>query len=117
VALARSILRKGAHFTSAMAFQFASTNLVVELGIIMALLLGWQFTLAEFIGGPLMIALLALLFRRFLTQRLVDEAREQADKALVGSMEGHAEMDMSVHRAGSVWQRLRSPEGFTATAN
>ena len=117
VALARSIFRKGADFTAAMAFQFASTNLVVELGIIMALLLGWQFTLAEFIGGPLMIGLLALLFRRFLTQRLVDEAREQADKGLVGSMEGHAEMDMSVHRSGSVWQRLRSPEGFTATAN
>ena len=117
VALARSIFRKGADFTAAMAFQFASTNLVVELGIIMALLLGWQFTLAEFIGGPLMIGLLALLFRRFLTQRLVDEAREQADKGLVGSMEGHAEMDMSVHQSGSVWQRLRSPEGFTATAN
>jgi uncharacterized protein len=117
VALARSIFRKGADFTAAMAFQFASTNLVVELGIIMALLLGWQFTLAEFIGGPLMIGLLALLFRRFLTQRLVDEAREQADKGLVGSMEGHAEMDMSIHQSGSVWQRLRSPEGFTATAN
>ena len=117
VALARSIVRKGADFTAAMAFQFASTNLVVELGIIMALLLGWQFTLAEFIGGPLMIGLLALLFRRFLTKRLVDEAREQADKGLVGSMEGHAEMDMSIHRSGSVWQRLRSPEGFTATAN
>ncbi|HSS53421.1 MAG TPA: permease [Gaiellales bacterium] len=117
VALARSIFRKGADFTAAMAFQFASTNLVVELGIIMALLLGWRFTLAEFIGGPLMIGLLALLFRRFLTQRLVDEAREQADKGLVGSMEGHAEMDMSVHQSGSVWQRLRSPEGFTATAN
>ena len=117
VALARSIFRKGADFTAAMAFQFASTNLVVELGIIMALLLGWQFTLAEFIGGPLMIGLLALLFRRFLTQRLVDEAREQADKGLVGSMEGHAEMDMSVHQSGSVWQRLRSAEGFTATAN
>jgi uncharacterized membrane protein YraQ (UPF0718 family) len=117
VALARSIVRKGADFTAAMAFQFASTNLVVELGIIMALLLGWQFTLAEFVGGPLMIGLLALLFRRFLTKRLVDEAREQADKGLAGSMEGHAEMDMSIRRSGSVWQRLRSPEGFTATAN
>jgi uncharacterized protein len=117
VALARSIFRKGADFTAAMAFQFASTNLVVELGIIMALLLGWQFTLAEFVGGPLMIALLALLFRRFLTRQLVDEAREQADKGLVGSMEGHAEMDMGVHRSGSVWKRLGSPEGFTATAN
>jgi len=117
VALARSLFRKGADFTAAMAFQFASTNLVIELGILMALLLGWQFTLAEFVGGPLMIALLALLFRRFLSQHLVDGAREQADKGLVGSMEGHAEMDMSVHRSGSIWQRLRSPEGFTATAN
>ena len=117
VAVARSLVRKGADFTAAMAFQFASTNLVVELGIIMALLLGWQFTLAEFLGGPLMIALLALLFRRFLSRRLVDDAREQADKGLVGSMEGHAEMDMSVHRSGSIWQRLRSPQGFTATAN
>ena len=117
VALARSLVRKGADFTAAMAFQFASTNLVVELGILMALLLGWQFTLAEFIGGPLMIALLALLFRRLLTQHLVDDARAQADKGLVGSMEGHAEMDMSVHTGGSIWQRLRSPQGFTATAN
>src|SRR5215216_5696254 len=54
VALARSLFRKGADFTAAMAFQFASTNLVIELGIIMAVLLGWQFTLAEFVGGPLM---------------------------------------------------------------
>ena len=117
VALARSLFRKGADFTAAMAFQFASTNLVVELGIIMVLLLGWQFTLAEFVGGPLMIGLIALLFRRFLTQKLVDDARTQADKGLVGSMEGHAEMDMSIRRGGSIWQRLRSPEGFTATAN
>jgi uncharacterized protein len=63
VALARSIFRKGADFTAAMAFQFASTNLVIELGIIMAVLLGWQFTLAEFLGGPLMIVLLAVTFR------------------------------------------------------
>jgi uncharacterized protein len=117
VALARSLFRKGANFTAAMAFQFASTNLVVELGILMALLLGWRFTLAEFLGGPLMIAVLALLFRRFLSQHLVDVAREQADKGVVGSMEGHAEMDMSIHGSGSIWGRLRSPEGFTATAN
>jgi uncharacterized membrane protein YraQ (UPF0718 family) len=63
VALARSLIRKGADFTAAMAFQFASTNLVIELGLILAFLLGWQFTLAEFVGGPLMILLLALLFR------------------------------------------------------
>src|SRR5207245_4296956 len=67
VALARSLFRRGADFTAAMAFEFASTNLVIELGIILWLLIGWQFTLAEFLGGPLMIVLLALLFRTFLT--------------------------------------------------
>src|SRR5713226_8149868 len=100
-----------------MAFEFASTNLVIELGIIMALLLGWQFTLGEFVGGPLMIVLLALAFRVFLKQRLVEEAREHANRGLLGRMEGHAEMDMSVQEQGSIWQRLRSPAGFTATAN
>src|SRR5947208_4842388 len=74
VALARSLFRKGANFTSAMAFEFASTNLVIELGIIMAVLLGWQFVLGEFLGGPLMIVFIALAFRAFLSRRLVDEA-------------------------------------------
>src|SRR6202795_2718561 len=118
VALARSLFRKGADFTAAMAFQFASTNLVIELGIIMALLLGWQFVLGEFVGGPLMIVFLAIVFRLFLSRRLVEEARAEAEKGRLGSMEGHAEMDMSVQAGGrSLWQRLRSPEGFTATAN
>src|SRR5256885_16691121 len=63
VALARSSFRKGANFTAAMAFEFASTNLVIELGVILALLLGWQFTLAEFVGGVVMIAILGALFR------------------------------------------------------
>jgi uncharacterized protein len=116
VALARSLFRRGADFTAATAFEFASTNLVAELGILMALVLGWQFTLGEFVGGPLMIVLLALVFRLFLRRRLVDEAREQAERGVLGRMEGHAEMDMSVQQRGSVWQRLRSPEGFTATA-
>jgi uncharacterized membrane protein YraQ (UPF0718 family) len=116
VALARSLFRRGANFTAAMAFQFASTNLVIELGIIMALILGWQFTLGEFLGGPLMIVLLALLFRLFLSQRLVEEAREHANRGARGRMEGHAEMDMSVQAKGSLWQRLRSPQGFTSTA-
>ncbi len=118
VALARSLFRKGADFTAAMAFQFASTNLVIELGIIMALLLGWQFVLGEFVGGPLMIVFLALVFRLFLSRRLVEDARAEAEKGRLGSMEGHAEMDMSVDADGrSLWQRLRSPEGLTATAN
>jgi uncharacterized membrane protein YraQ (UPF0718 family) len=116
VALARSLFRRGADFTAAMAFQFASTNLVAELGILMALVLGWQFTLGEFVGGPLMIVLIALVFRLFLSRRLVEEARAQAERGVLGRMEGHAEMDMSVQRRGSLWQRLRSPEGFTATA-
>src|ERR671937_3266705 len=117
VALARSLFRKGADFTAAMAFEFASTNLVVELGILMALLLGWQFVVGEFVGGPLMIVLVAVLFRTFLSRRLVDEARSEAEKGRLGSMEGHAEMDMSVEPDGrSLRQRLRSPEGLTATA-
>jgi uncharacterized membrane protein YraQ (UPF0718 family) len=116
VAMARSVFRRGADFTAAMVFEFASTNLVIELGIVMAVLLGWQFTLAEFVGGPLMIVILALIFRRFLTRRLVAEAREQADRGLLGLMEGHAEMDMSV-TGGTIWERLRSPKGFTAVAN
>src|SRR5438132_2899604 len=117
VALARSLFRKGANFTAAMVFEIASTNLVIELGIIMALLLGWQFVLGEFVGGPLMIVFLAILFRIFLKGRLVDEARAEAEKGRPGSMEGHAEMDMSVDNHRSLWERLRSPEGLTAVAN
>jgi uncharacterized membrane protein YraQ (UPF0718 family) len=117
VALARSLFRKGADFTAAMAFQFASTNLVIELGLILALLMGWQFTLAEFIGGPIMIILLALLFRRFLTARLRDAARDQAERGRAGSMEGHAAMDMSVTGEGSFWRRLASGPGFTSVSH
>jgi uncharacterized protein len=117
VALARSLLRKGASFTAAMAFEIASTNLVVELGIILALLIGWQFTLAEFVGGPIMIVLLALLFRLFLRQRLLDAATAQAAKGLPGSMEGHAAMDMSIGGEGSLWQRLRSRNAFTSVSH
>lgn len=116
VALARALFRKGAHFTAAMAFEIASTNLVIELGIIIWLLLGWQFTLAEFVGGIVMIVIVAVLFRLFLKPGLVDEARAQADKGVAGSMEGHAAMDMSVRGEGRWWQRLFSPAGFTAVA-
>ncbi len=117
VALARSLLRKGASFTAAMAFEVASTNLVVELGIILALLIGWQFTLAEFVGGPIMIILLAVLFRLFLRQRLIDAARIQADKGLAGSMEGHAAMDMSIPGEGSLWRRLRTRQAVTSVSH
>jgi uncharacterized protein len=117
VALGRSLFRRGADFTSAMVFQFASTNLVFELGIVMALLLGWQFVAGEFLGGPLMIVLVAILFRLFLKPGLVEAARREAEKGRLGSMEGHAEMDMSAEGSGPWWQRLRTPNGFTATAD
>jgi uncharacterized membrane protein YraQ (UPF0718 family) len=117
VALARSIFRKGAHFTAAMAFEMASTNLVVELGIIMLAFLGWQFTLAEFIGAPLMVVFLVLLFRMFLSRDLLEQAKKQADKGVAGRMEGHAEMDMSVTEGGSLWQRMSSERGLTAISH
>jgi uncharacterized membrane protein YraQ (UPF0718 family) len=117
VALARSLFRKGAHFTAAMAFEIGSTNLVVELGIIMALLMGWQFTAAEFVGGPIMIVLLAVLFRIFVRQRLIDTARAQADRGVAGSMEGHAAMDMSIGGSASFGRRLLSRNGFTAVSH
>ncbi len=117
VALARSLFRKGANFTAAMAFEIGSTNLVLELGIILALLMGWQFTAAEFVGGPLMIVVLAVLFRLFVRSRLIDEAREQAERGIAGSMEGHAAMDMSVAGGGSFWRRLVSGKGFTSVSH
>lgn len=122
VALARSLFRKGADFTAAMAFEFASTNLVVELGVLLALLMGWQFTLAEFAGAPVMIVVLALLFRHTLHRgaggaRLLGEARAQAERGVAGSMEGHAAMDMSVAGEGPFWRRLLSPRGFTSVAH
>src|SRR5882757_10242071 len=116
VALARSMFRKGANFTAAMAFQFASTNLVLELGILLAVLMGWQFTLAEFTGGPLMIAIMVLLFKAFLTPRIAEAARQQADRGFQGRMEGHAGMDMSVHE-GTIWQRMFSDKGQTAISH
>jgi uncharacterized membrane protein YraQ (UPF0718 family) len=117
VALARSLFRKGANFTAAMAFEIGSTNLVVELGIILALLMGWQFTAAEFVGGPIMIVVLAVLFRLFVRSRIVDAARQQAERGIAGSMEGHAAMDMSVQGEGSFWRRIGSRQGFTAVSH
>jgi len=116
VALARSLFQKGASFTSAMAFELASTNLVIELGIILVVLLGWQFTAAEYLGGLLMVLFIAVIFRLTLTPRLVQEAKAHAEQGLMGRMEGHAAMDMSVS-GGSFWQKLWSPKGFTAVSN
>jgi uncharacterized membrane protein YraQ (UPF0718 family) len=117
VALARALFRRGASFTAAMAFEIASTNLVIELGVILALLISWQFTLAEFVGGPIMIVLVAVAFRLFVRRRLVEAAQAQANKGLAGSMEGHAAMDMSIQSGGGFWQRLTSRAGYTTVSN
>jgi len=117
VALARSIFRKGADFIAAMAFQFASTNLVIELGIIVAVLIGWQFVAAEFAGGLIMVALLTVMLRGVMTRQRITEAKRQADRGLVGRMEGHAAMDMSVGGEGSILARITSPKGFTAVSH
>jgi uncharacterized membrane protein YraQ (UPF0718 family) len=100
-----------------MAFEIASTNLVLELGILLALLLGWQFTLAEYVGGPVMIIVLALLLRTFLRPRLVNDALHQANEGRAGSMEGHAAMDMSVGGDQGFWRRLLSPQGYTSVSH
>jgi uncharacterized membrane protein YraQ (UPF0718 family) len=116
VAIARSLFRRGATFANAIIFEFASTNLVIELGLILLILLGWQFLLAEYAGGVLMIVLLAFAFRLTLRRRLVEEARAQAEKGRVGKMEGHAAMDMSVTE-GPFLKRLFSGRAFTAISH
>ena len=116
VALARALVRQGANFTAAMAFEIASTNLVIELGLILAFVMGWQFTLAEFVGGPVIILFVALGFRLWMRGKIVDAARKQAEKGVAGSMEGHAAMDMSVQGEGTFWQRLLSKAGIISVA-
>src|SRR6202049_807454 len=116
VALARTLFRKGASFTNAIIFEFASTNLVIELGLVLLILLGWQFLAGELAGGVLMGGLLALILRATLTRALVDAAHAQAERGLFGRMEGHAAMDMSVSD-GPLLQRLISPRAFTSIAH
>ena len=115
-ALARTLFRKGADFIAAMAFQFASTNLVIELSVLLAALLGWRFMAAEFVGGPIMIVLVVIFLRATLKPRILEAARAQAMKNLPGKMEGHAAMDMSLH-TGTFWQKLTSAKGYTATTH
>jgi uncharacterized protein len=116
VAIARSIFRKGANFTAAMVFELASTNLVAELAIIMVVLLGWQFAVAEFIGAPIMVVILVVLFRSFVKPAMVDQARAQAERGLHGKMEGHADMDMAVTE-GPFIRRILSDRGKTAISH
>src|ERR1700749_1886386 len=81
-ALARTLFRKGANFIAAIAFQFASTNLVVELSVLLAVMLGWPFMAAEFVGGPIMIALLVTMLRAILRPQVIEAARAQAERGL-----------------------------------
>ena len=111
IAIAKSLFQKGASATTALAFQFASTNLVWELGLVIWVLIGWQFTLAEYVGGLVMIALMALLLRAFVSPRLEAQAREHAQQADTGHQH---------HMAGEriSWrQRLTSATGWSDVAH
>ncbi|TMD87400.1 MAG: permease [Chloroflexi bacterium] len=116
VAIARGLFRRGATLANAILFEFASTNLVFELGLVLLVLLGWQFVAAEFAGGLLMIAILAVVFKYTLRARMVEAARAQAEKGLRGRMEGHGAHDMSV-TDGPFLRRLFSGRAFTAVSH
>jgi len=111
IAIAKSLFQKGASAASALAFQFASTNLVVELGIVMWVLIGWQFTLAEFIGGLVMIAVMTLLLRLFVSRRLEQQAREHAVQADQGHQHHSAGERMTIR------ERLTSASAWSDVAH
>src|SRR4029078_131303 len=117
VAPARALFRRGATFVNAIIFEFASTNLVFELGLVLLILLGWQFLAAEVAGGLLMAVLVWILFKLTLRPRMVDAARRQAERGISGStMEGHGDMDMSITE-GPFLRRLFSGRAFTAISH
>ena len=91
IAIAKSLFQKGASAVTALAFQFASTNLVWELGLVLWVLMGWQFTLAEFVGGIVLITLMAVFLRAFVSPRLEEQARRHAQQAQAGHHHGDAE--------------------------
>src|SRR4029077_2303788 len=97
-AMAKSLFQKGADFITAMVFMFASTNLVVELGVVLLILMGWQFAAAEFIGGPIMIILLALVGGYVFTRLLVSGARERLQAGVVGGHDHAAMVGVSEER-------------------
>jgi len=113
-ALAKSLFVRGADFTSSMVFMFASTNLVVELGVVLWLLIGWQFAVAEFIGGFIMIALLALILPRVIDVAALDAARDRlrARTAGHGGHEEHA-ATQDTHTSTPWRQRIRSRAGWS----
>ncbi len=111
IAIAKSLFQKGASASTALAFQFASTNLVWELGLVLWVLIGWQFTLAEYVGGLVMIALMVLLLRVFVSPRLEAQAREHAQQVGTGHQHHMAGERMS-------WrQRLTSTSAWSDVAH
>ena len=117
VAVARALFRRGASFVNAIIFEFASTNLVFELGLVLLILLGWQFVAAEFAGGLLMAVIIWMLFKLTLRQRMVDAAKRQAERGVLGSThEAHGDMDVSI-TDGPFLSRLFSPRAFTAISH
>jgi uncharacterized protein len=111
IAIAKSLFQKGASAASALAFQFSSTNLVVELGIVMWVLIGWQFTLAEFVGGLVLIAIMTVLLRLFVSKRLEEQAREHAQEADSGHQHHSAGEHMTIR------QRLTSASAWSDVAH
>ena len=111
IAIAKSLFQKGASAASALAFQFASTNLVFELGIVLWVLIGWQFALAEFVGGLVLIVAMTVLLRLFVSKRLEEQAREHARAADTGHQHHMAGESMSIR------QRLRSPAAWSDVAH
>ena len=117
VAVGRALFRRGANFANAIIFEFASTNLVFELGLVLLILLGWQFVAAEFAGGLLMAMILWMVFKVTLRERMVEDARRQAERGVFGSThEAHGEMDMSI-TDGPFLSRLFSKRAFTAISH
>jgi len=111
IAIAKSLFQKGASAATALAFQFASTNLVWELGLVLWLLIGWQFTLAEYIGGIVMIVLMTVALRAFVSPRLEAQARAHAQEADTGHQHQTAG-----ERVG--WrERLRSASAWSDVAH
>ncbi len=110
IAIARSLFQKGASAASALAFQFASTNLVFELGIVLWVLIGWQFTLAEFVGGLVLIVVMTALLRLFVSRRLEAQAREHAQHAAAGHQHASASTQLPWRR------RLTSIEAWSDVA-
>jgi uncharacterized membrane protein YraQ (UPF0718 family) len=111
IAIAKSLFQKGASAASSLAFQFASTNLVWELGLVLWVLIGWQFTLAEFVGGLVMIVLMTVLLRLFVSRRLEEQARAHAQEADTGHQHHPA-------GAGTSWrERLTSASAWSDVAH